>query len=49
MHAWERYGRGRHRAALDYGACFAYALAASRSAPLLYVGDVVAMTDLARA
>ena len=49
VHAWERYGRGRHRAALDYGDCFAYALAASRSAPLLHVGDDFAATDLARA
>jgi len=49
IRAWERYGRGRHRAALNYGDCFSYALAASRAAPLLYVGDDFAATDLAQA
>lgn len=49
VHAWERYGRGRHRAALNLGDCFSYALAAARGAPLLYVGDDFAMTDVARA
>jgi ribonuclease VapC len=47
--AWMRFGRGRHPAALNYGDCFAYALAASRGAPLLYVGDDFTATGLARA
>ena len=47
--AWTRYGRGRHRARPNYGDCFAYALAASRGAPLLYVGDDFTATDLAAA
>ncbi len=49
LDAWTRYGRGRHAAALNYGACFAHALCVSRGAPLLFVGDDFAATDLARA
>jgi len=49
LDAWTRYGRGRHPAALNYGDCFSYALCASRGAPLLFVGDDFAATDLARA
>ena len=37
--AWRRFGKGRHPAALNYGDCFAYALAKSRRSPLLYQGD----------
>jgi len=46
--AWRRFGKGRHPAALNYGDCFAYALAKSRSAPLLFVGDDFAQTDIER-
>lgn len=42
-----RFGRGRHAAALNYGDCFSYALAATRGLPLLYVGDDFARTDVA--
>jgi ribonuclease VapC len=44
--AWRRFGKGRHRAALDFGDCFSYALAASRGIPLLCVGADFAHTDL---
>jgi ribonuclease VapC len=44
--AWRRFGKGRHPAALNYGDCFAYALAKSRSLPLLFCGDEFALTDL---
>ncbi|MDE2377828.1 type II toxin-antitoxin system VapC family toxin [Bradyrhizobium sp.] len=44
--AWRRFGRGRHVAALNYGDCLAYALAATRGEPLLYKGDDFARTDL---
>jgi ribonuclease VapC len=47
--AWRRFGKGRHPAALNYGDCFAYALAKSRHAPLLFVGDDFAQTDIERA
>ena len=47
--AWRRFGKGRHPAALNYGDCFAYALAKSREAPLLFIGDDFAQTDIERA
>jgi ribonuclease VapC len=45
--AWRRFGKGRDPAALNYGDCFAYALAKSRGAPLLFVGTDFARTDIA--
>jgi ribonuclease VapC len=47
--AFVRFGKGRHPAALNYGDCFAYALAQSLGAPLLYKGNDFARTDIARA
>ncbi len=44
--AWRRYGKGRHRAGLDYGDCFVYALAERTGFPVLCVGDDFAATDL---
>jgi ribonuclease VapC len=46
LRGWSRYGRGRHPAALNFGDCFAYALAATRAAPLLFTGDDFARTDI---
>jgi ribonuclease VapC len=46
--AYERYGRGRHPAGLNFGDCFAYALAMSRSEPLLFKGEDFASTDVLR-
>jgi len=43
--AYARWGRGVHPAGLDFGDCFAYALAAARRAPLLFVGEDFAATD----
>ena len=40
------FGRGRHRAALNFGDCFSYALAASLGEPLLFVGDGFSYTDM---
>jgi ribonuclease VapC len=40
------YGRGRHRARLNYGDCFAYALAKRRGEPLLFKGNDFAQTDI---
>ncbi len=41
------YGRGSgHPAGLNYGDCFAYALARDTGEPLLYVGDDFALTDI---
>ncbi len=44
--AWQKYGKGRHPAALNYGDCFTYALASHADLPLLCVGNDFAQTDL---
>jgi ribonuclease VapC len=45
--AYRDYGRGSgHRASLNFGDCFAYALARDKREPLLYKGDDFAHTDL---
>jgi ribonuclease VapC len=44
--AFRRYGRGRHAANLNFGDCFAYALAKEKSAPLLFKGDDFGRTDV---
>lgn len=46
-HAWRRFGKGRHPAALNYGDCFAYALAKWTGEPLLAKGTDFASTDVA--
>jgi ribonuclease VapC len=43
--AFRRYGRGRHAANLNFGDCFAYALAKDKSVPLLFKGDDFGWTD----
>ncbi len=47
--AYARWGKGIHPAALNYGDCFAYALAQQRACPLLFVGDDFTKTDIAAA
>jgi ribonuclease VapC len=44
-----RYGKGRDKAALNFGDCMAYALAKAMDAPLLFKGDDFAKTDIKRA
>jgi len=44
--AFERFGKGRHPAALNMGDCFAYASTASRDARILFKGDDFSQTDL---
>jgi ribonuclease VapC len=44
--AYRRFGKGRNRAGLNYGDCFAYALAKVSGEPLLYKGDDFANTDI---
>lgn len=46
--AFARYGKGRHPAGLNFGDCFAYALATERSEPLLFKGDDFDKTDVFR-
>ena len=45
-HAFRNFGRGRHRANLNYGDCFAYALSRSLGEPLLFKGSDFALTDV---
>lgn len=47
--AYARWGKGTHPAGLNFGDCFAYALASERAVPLLYVGDDFAQTDISSA
>ena len=47
--AWRRYGKGNHPAALNFGDCFAYALANTTGEPLLFKGHDFAQTDTAAA
>ena len=45
--AYLRYGKGTgHPAQLNFGDCFAYALAKAMDVPLLYKGDDFAKTDI---
>jgi len=44
--AYQQWGKGIHPAGLNYGDCFAYALASERHCPLLYVGDDFRQTDV---
>jgi ribonuclease VapC len=44
--AFRRFGKRTHQAALNYGDCFAYALAKSLDAPLLFKGCDFALTDI---
>jgi ribonuclease VapC len=46
--AWRRYGRGRHKAGLNYGDCFSYALSVVSGEPLLCKGGDFARTDVTR-
>jgi ribonuclease VapC len=44
--AYLQYGKGVHRAGLNMGDCFAYALARQMGAPLLYKGNDFVLTDV---
>ena len=41
-----RYGKGRHRAALNFGDCLSYAAAKLSGEKLLFVGDDFRKTDI---
>ncbi len=47
--AYDRWGKGIHAAGLNFGDCFAYALATQRGCRLLYVGNDFAKTDVVAA
>jgi ribonuclease VapC len=44
--AYFRFGKGRHQAGLNFGDCFAYALAVVLGEPLLFKGGDFALTDV---
>lgn len=44
--AYRSFGKGRHRAGLNYGDCFTYALARVSGEPLLFKGDDFGHTDV---
>lgn len=44
--AYGQWGKGVHPASLNFGDCFAYALAKERSLPLLYIGNDFSRTDI---
>jgi ribonuclease VapC len=44
--AYLRFGRGRHKAQLNFGDCLTYAVARLANEPLLFIGDDFRQTDL---
>jgi len=47
LDAYQRFGKGRHRAGLNFGDCFAYALCKVTGQPLLFKGKDFSQTDIA--
>lgn len=43
---YARWGKGQHRASLNFCDCFAYDVAAQHDCPLLYIGNDFAQTDI---
>jgi ribonuclease VapC len=46
--AYQKYGKGRHPAGLNFGDCFSYALARALDEPLLFKGNDFLQTDVER-
>jgi ribonuclease VapC len=46
LDAFDRYGKGRHPARLNFGDCFSYACARHFGQPLLFKGGDFALTDI---
>ena len=44
--AYAHWGKGFHKASLNFGDCFSYATAKEFDCPLLYVGEDFARTDI---
>ena len=44
-----KWGKGIHPASLNFGDCFAYALAKQRDCPLLFIGNDFSQTDIVAA
>jgi ribonuclease VapC len=46
LDAFNRFGKGRHKAGLNFGDCFAYACARHFRQPLMFKGSDFALTDI---
>ena len=46
LEAYDRYGKGRHPARLNFGDCFAYACARYLGKPLMFKGADFPQTDI---
>lgn len=46
--AYQDFGKGRHKANLNFGDCLAYALARDTGEPLLFKGNDFVYTDIAK-
>ena len=46
LDAYDRFGKGRHPAGLNFGDCFAYACARAHGIPLLHKGNDFPLTDI---
>ena len=46
VEAYGNWGRTHHRASLNFGDCFSYALAKALDAPLLFTGNDFPRTDI---
>jgi ribonuclease VapC len=49
VEAYQRFGRGRHPARLNFGDCLSYATARLAGQPLLFIGEDFIKTDLDQA
>ncbi|RMF32858.1 MAG: type II toxin-antitoxin system VapC family toxin [Alphaproteobacteria bacterium] len=47
--AYDRFGKGRHPAGLNFGDCLSYGVAKVEGQPLLFVGEDFAKTDIVAA
>jgi len=43
---YSRWGKGAHRASLNFGDCFAYDVAKQNDCPLLFIGNDFSHTDI---
>jgi len=49
LDAFDRFGKGRHPARLNFGDCFAYACATHLNQPLMFKGTDFGLTDITAA
>jgi len=48
-YAYRQFGKGRHKAALNFGDCLSFATAMTKNEPLLFKGEDFARTNVADA